>query len=533
MFDIFYSGPKPNLFAHEQQADSIEHAQELSRTRYFWWVNYLTDYSQHDFLWEPVPWEANQTHVWPSQWQDNGGTALVPKSGGKDVNYKHPQLPRKGSVAKVGIDHGNGLDIECEYRTRYISDYLGTLRRVLSKVTEEYVWVVSSVCDYTWFDFTWHSSEWQKTMLQVFPSQEQKFGDTFYVHVPTFLAKSQDIKLLEWFDTIHFVENITVPRRPVPIVEHNYDTHVQAVWEHDFVDPVVEFTVHRYTTPALTLNLWREEVKAVTPLTLGASRVLVPREAKNYLKTQLYDYPTIDKTQRNGPDEPLDIVFIDNREPNAEYVYQHLCLTAERTNNVRIHRSSGVNGRVAAYRAAAELSTTPWFFAVFAKLWVDEQFDWSWQPDRLQEPKHYIFHALNPVNGLVYGHQAMIAYNKKLVLNNTGVGLDFTLDSAHEVVPIMSGTAMYDETPWMAWRTAFRECIKLKNSPDVESQYRLTKWLTVGNTHDTGQWSIWGAQDAIEYHDSVAGEFAELKKSYDWKWLATYAFMRRGLVPDQ
>jgi hypothetical protein len=35
MFDIFYSGKKPNLFAHEQQADSIEHAQSLSRTRFF------------------------------------------------------------------------------------------------------------------------------------------------------------------------------------------------------------------------------------------------------------------------------------------------------------------------------------------------------------------------------------------------------------------------------------------------------------------------------------------------------------------
>ena len=127
----------------------------------------------------------------------------------------------------------------------------------------------------------------------------------------------------------------------------------------------------------------------------------------------------------------------------------------------------------------------------------------------------------------------MIAYNKKLVLENTAPGLDFTLDQAHEVVPIMSGTAMYDETPWMAWRTAFRECIKLKNSPDVESQYRLNKWLTVGNTHDTGQWSIYGAEDAVEYYDSVAGEFAELKKSYDWAWLATYAFMRRGLTPDQ
>ena len=74
MFDIFYLGSKPNLFPHEQAVDSIEQAQELSRTRYCWIVNYLTDYTGHDFLWEPVPWEANQTHEWPSQHQANGGT---------------------------------------------------------------------------------------------------------------------------------------------------------------------------------------------------------------------------------------------------------------------------------------------------------------------------------------------------------------------------------------------------------------------------------------------------------------------------
>jgi hypothetical protein len=68
--------------------------------------------------------------------------------------------------------------------------------------------------------------------------------------------------------------------------------------------------------------------------------------------------------------------------------------TASLDNRVVVSR--GVTGRVAAYHAAAEMSTTPWFFAVFAKLEVNPIFDWSWQPDRLQEPKHYIFHALNP-----------------------------------------------------------------------------------------------------------------------------------------
>jgi hypothetical protein len=265
--------------------------------------------------------------------------------------------------------------------------------------------------------------------------------------------------------------------------------------------------------------------------------VLVPREAKNHLKKQLYDYPNIDKTHRAlGNDQPLDIVFIDNGEPNAEENYMHLKWAAERANSVKIHRSSGVNGRAAAYHAAARASTTDWFFAVFAKLKVNSDFDWLWQPDRMQQAKHYIFHAKNPVNGLEYGHQAMIAYNKRLVLANPGRGLDFTLDDEHEVVPVLSGTAEYAHSKWSAWRTAFRECLKLKGQADVESKYRLNKWLNFDNTDQhivNEDWSRWGAEDAVAYYEEVDGDFDALKKSYEWSWLASYALLKRNLTPDQ
>jgi len=264
--------------------------------------------------------------------------------------------------------------------------------------------------------------------------------------------------------------------------------------------------------------------------------VIIPRETKNYLTTQLYDYPYIDRSQEHLYDtDPLDIVFIDNGELNADRNYEHLTNNILKNNNKNnknnIHRSSGVTGRVAAYQAAAALSTTPWFFAVFAKLQIDPEFDFAWQPDRLQQPKHYIFHARNPVNGLEYGHMSMIAYNKKLVLNNPALGLDFTLDQAHEVVPIVSGTANYHTDAWSCWRTAFRECIKLRDNTDVESQYRLGQWLAKDNTPE--QWSLKGAEDAVEYYNSVDGDFTELRKSYDWAWLASYALIKRNLIPNQ
>ena len=722
------------MFAHEQAAESIEQARLRSRTRYFWWITYLADYSSWDFLWEPVPWESHYIHVWPSQHQAYSGTFLVPQSATAteycfhqeiiptrslpdswtklcaDVEFDwswhpHPldppyiyvfgnqwypanrmptveyrvagatqrkymttpvaQLPadhnqnwntllpcefdyswrpdpgdppyiyvfgnqwwpatkmatveyqvagaqerkympypraelaadmtnwsvpdsvdlvtfdfswrpdpgdpafiyqfgtqhqrtggpqylvpgavevkyvdqirvKTGRVATAiyEIDHldGNAGQIPNTTRTvRYFDNYLDTLKRLAKSIPDEheFVWICSSICDYTDFDWTWHPEQWQATMLHVFPSSGEKFGDTFFMHVPTFRLRSERLQLLDWYD-INFMDR-SVPRRPLPIIRHAYDTHVEAVRTLAFEGPLAVYTTQDLAdNPSVPpVPLWREKTKTMVPLSAGASVCVVPKTAVPYIQTQLYDYPYIDRTQRHMHDDaPLDIVFIDNGEPQADYNYLQLPHT---TIPNKIHRSSGVNGRVAAYQAAAGLSTTPWFLAVFAKLEVDPAFDWAWQPDRLQEPKHYIFHARNPVNELVYGHQAMIAYNRSLVLNNTGRGLDFTLDSAHEVVPVLSGTARYDDTPWMTWRTAFRECIKLKHSlPDVENEYRLNQWLTQDNT--TGEWSRKGAEDAVEYYDAVAGNFAELRKSYDWAWLASYALIRRNLTPDQ
>ena len=735
MFDVFYSGIKPNLFAHEQPAHTIEHAKQLSRTRYFWWITYLSDYSGFDFLFEPVPWESQYTHAWPSQWHEYSGTFLVPKRS-QDIQYRfhtkiipnraveqnyiklqkdidfdwswhpHPfdppyryvfgnqwypanrmptveyavagatetkyvftpraelrantadpawhttiqcefnyswrpdpgdppfiyvfgnqwwsaekqptvqycvpgasekkymlypraELPvdmtnwsvpnavdlesfdfswrpdpgdppfiyqfgtqhqRTGgpqylvagateikyvdqirirtdrvATAIYEIDHldGHAGQIENTTRTvRYFDNYLDTLRRLIKSIPEEheFIWICSSICDYTNFDFTWHPEQWQASMLHVFPSSGEKFGDTFFMHVPTFRYRAERLELLDWYD-INYM-NINVPRRPVPVIQHTNDTQVAAVKEIDFAGPLAIFTTKELTesTEIPAVPLWREKTKTIVPLSKGATTVIVPKVAIPYIQTQLYDYANIDRRQRHLiNDAPLDIVFIDNGEPIAEINWLQLPHVSDQN---KIHRSSGVNGRVAAYRAAAELSTTPWFFAVFAKLETNPNFDWTWQPDRLQEPKHYIFHAYNPVNELTYGHQAIIAYNKKLVLENTAGGLDFTLDQAHEVVPLMSGTANYHYDAWTCWRTAFRETIKLRHSlPDIENEYRLRAWLERDNTKD--KWSQKGAEDAVEYYEAVAGDFAELRKSYDWNWLASYALIKRNLVANQ
>lgn len=227
---------------------------------------------------------------------------------------------------------------------------------------------------------------------------------------------------------------------------------------------------------------------------------------------------------------PYDIVFISNGEQLAEEHWQALLQATKRFPN-KVHRVSNITGRVAAYQAAARMSTTNTFFAVFAKIKVNPNFDWLWTGHSC-EKKHYIFQAENPVNGLVYGHQAIIAYNKELVLRNDGGTIDFTLKQNHEVVNMLSGTAHYNTSEKSSWRTAFREALKLKlfadTNNDQDASQRLDCWLAPSEA-PYGDWSQKGAHDAVEYYHAVGGDYNKLMLSFEWQWLDDYFSARYNL----
>jgi hypothetical protein len=600
MFDVFYIGKKPNAVAHEREVNSIEEAQELSRTRFFWIVNYLCDYSSWNFLWEPVPWEAGQRHAFRSQWQKDSETYLCPRWGYNETNYHselvitrlpneelwdipdgiedfdyswHPDptepaydyqfgtqwqktggprycLPGATATKYVSqvrvkniaiskdvylIDFGNpeadqvqqqleakGLTVK--KRARFISTYHGTLQRILSREENPFVWVCSSVCDYSNFDFSWHPEEWQGTMLHVFPSHEEKFGDTFLVNTPTFNERIKTTEILEWYDTIHFVDDIRVKRWALPVVTYNSDTLVDTVWDYTFDHPAVLFTKSAIPAEIPTINYWREKTRTITPISLDNSVAVIPREAKNHLKTQIYDYPFILKTNRRTLDAVRqDIVFISYDEPEADKNYQKLLTRFP--NAKRVH---GVEGMENALVAAAQASDTPWYFAVFAKTELHEDFKFDFVPDYFQIPKHYIFHAINRANDLVYGEMGVIMYNCKMLIDRAGQpfeGLDYTLSFPHEVIPEISAYGNFDTSPYHAWRTAFREVSKLYDfnatTPSLDTEYRIRVWETKAKG-EFAEWVLKGAADGREFYKAHKDDPEYRKNSFDWEWLRDY-----------
>ena len=535
--------------------DTISRCVTRAKTNKFWIVSSEYNYTNFDFAWHAEPWQTYMTHVFPSQHQKWSDTFLINKfefnrhtkwattlEQFPNLNFVTDQTVSKPDNLHniYYVDHGNPTSRhQYEYlrtqhpdivMTRFVDNYLDTFKRIMTTAETEYVWIVNGVCDYTQFDFTWQPEPWQKEMIHVFPSGMEDRGDTFYIHVESFKKQMIELDLLDWFNVINYCHDQVVERFDAPVHYYDTDDLVTEIKNYKFETPYVTFTNQKDIQIVIAPCLWTKKDRVVQRLSRAGATCVVPRDIKADLKTQIYDYPFISDKKPilneyyEGHSSPgLDIVYISNGEPDEERWYDHLCYQS----NHQAKWVRGVNGRTAAYQEAARQSSTPWFFAVFAKLEVlGNQFPWyEWMPDYFQEPKHYIFNSRNPVNGLEYGHQGIIAYNKRLVLENNEPGIDFTLSQPHESVPILSGIAHYNQSEWMTWRTAFREVVKLKHfmatDPTVETEDRLRIWSDENYLKhvEFAEWSVRGALDAVAYYNEVGGDYAKLKLSFEWAWL--------------
>lgn len=524
------------MFAPKNVTEDVMHYQDVNQVTSKplmtnWTVPPHIDINTFDFSWHPDFDDLPYVYHFPTMWQDTSGLMYtVPKATGikfasvktsttapSEVHYLEHYNPESASNLEKIKQQCATVKV-----SRFVDNYFDTLKRVAANANTEYIWIVGSICDYSDFDFKWTPGVWQSTMIHAFPTGTQKFGDTFYIHVPSFLAQINRIKKLEDFSVINYCNDQVVSRfsQLMDVVQYEDDSVADAIKKHSYTKQYAIFYPNSSSPNNLfEVPLWRKNDRLVHVLADNGSVVAAPRESQAEIKSQVYDYKHI-LTHKSlySPTKVLDIVYISNGEPDAERWYNHLCAVAP---NQKIHWVKDVNGRSEAYKAAAEASSTPWFFAVFAKLEMDSDFWWGWQPDYMQQPKHYIFNAKNPVNGLVYGHQACIAYNKKLVLLNDGKGLDFTLHQPHESVDMLSGIAHFNVSPIVTWRTAFREAIKLKLATDDTSAYRLKVWMTKAEG-ENAKWSLAGANDAVEYYQSVGGDIQQLLLSYEWKWLNDY-----------
>ena len=150
----------------------------------------------------------------------------------------------------------------------------------------------------------------------------------------------------------------------------------------------------------------------------------------------------------------LILFFISNGEPFEDTNYNLLNDHCKKHNlKNKLHWVKNVDGRTKAYKVAANKSSTEYFYAVFAKSMVNDDFKFDFTVDRGQTKKHRIFHSYLKEVDLSYGTFNINLYNKSLCINTPDSNiLDFTLSQAHEVIPIVASTSLLAPDNYTAWK---------------------------------------------------------------------------------
>ncbi|NDB56970.1 hypothetical protein EB001_00730 [bacterium] len=506
MFDIYWWDHTTIDFLK-----AIESAKQQSRTEYVWLLHRGVDYKNFNIRWMPTRHQANFIHAWGSHNNKSCFTTwLIPVNSNWDTTDKvfHENiLPfNKSKYYQVCcINTGKDKQHDADFNVRLITTMHETIKNAINKATAEWLWIIADCCEYNNFDFDWLPDTFNQHYIHCWPSGTCKRGDTFLLHVPSHVNKNN----YEY----HFL-NQSIPRKPWTIMQYNIDSIVPTLNHrtNEIYNVFSNQLFVDYNIPDVCL--W--EKRPVVSLNKSNSISLIPRDC--VVEKEIYEYPYILK-EHVYEDIQCDVIFISNYESMSYENYQHL-----KTIYPDAKHSYGVDGRDNAYKAAAKLSDTPFFYAVFAKTRVNEDFKFDFFPDFWQEPKHYIFHSLNPLNGLEYGSMNVNLYNKDLVLQ-TNTGLDFTLSSKHTVVPLCISTTRFNNEPYITWRSAFREVIKLRQELEthnrVEVAYRYHCWKTIANGVNA-EWCLRGANDADKFYDNVKGNPTELQNSFSWDWCNDY-----------
>ena len=398
----------------------------------------------------------------------------------------------------------------------FVDSYLTVLKSIITDINTEYFWFFANFMDLKTVDIDYIPEQHEKNQIHVWYNTHplggtNKEGNVFLIPTKAFKNQCNDIQFLRDFKDINYHEHPNLFQNWIPKtafkLKDPYKTYYES--EPNYYKWLHNKDIDKKNIPNFFPSFW-EDVKLYT---WGKTNdvILVPH--KDNIK-QFYDFDRIVHYDLDYSSKLMDIIFLSYDEPNADENWEKL-----KAKHPRAKRVHGVPARTLAYVTAALKSETDYFFAVFPTIEIDDSFDFTFQPDRLKEPCHYIFHCKNPVNGLEYGHRAVILYNKQLCLDTKKPGLDFTLSQAHTVVPTLCGTSHFNVSPEISWRVAFREVIKLcAMKQTVESRYRLKKWCELGKG-PYAELVQRGALDAIDYYEKNKHDQDALSLSYELDWL--------------
>jgi len=231
----------------------------------------------------------------------------------------------------------------------------------------------------------------------------------------------------------------------------------------------------------------------------------------------------------------LDVFFISYNEPNAETNWKRVLDKAPWAKRI-----NGVKGIFQAHYAAAEQSETDMFYVVDGDAYLVDNWKFNYQPGVFDRDCTYVWRSRNPVNGLCYGYGGVKLFCKKEFLKlKTWSTLDMTTGLISKLcfMQKISNITAFNTDEFSTWKSAFRECVKLKYNAvkepkNSEHVKRLAKWKTANwkkkKKPPFSQYATDGAIHADQYFQAHSTH-EDLLKINDMDWLRQEFNKRYGI----
>jgi hypothetical protein len=192
----------------------------------------------------------------------------------------------------------------------------------------------------------------------------------------------------------------------------------------------------------------------------------------------------------------------------------------------RTHWVRGVKGIHNAHREAASRVFSKMFYVVDADARLLPSFKFDTRLDPSEEDIVHVWRSINPVTGLEYGFGGVKLLPTDLTLSMSLDSVDMTtsISPRFKIMPEISNITAFNTDPLSAWRSAFRECVKLSSriilgQDNFESETRLNAWIHFGGNEPFGEYSKGGASAGNWYGTTYKDDPAMLAKINDFDWL--------------
>ncbi|MEU6312240.1 hypothetical protein [Streptomyces sp. NPDC047014] len=216
-----------------------------------------------------------------------------------------------------------------------------------------------------------------------------------------------------------------------------------------------------------------------------------------------------------------DAVMLSYDEPLADELHAR----AERVLRRPTKRLHGVRGMRRAYRLTAELVDYELFFLIDGDFAISEDFDPSTVAPLARDVSMRVWPALNPLNGLVYGYGGMkLMRRSDLYQLGSAVDVLAALPGRVEFSREAAGTTRCNQSPYHAWKAAFRECAMLSQGSeygmsDEGTRLRLDAWKSCGQGGDFAEFAVAGAHEGIAFAAGRGDRSDDLDLINDPGWL--------------